>query len=63
MLARGGEGTYKCQCEKQYDLIGLEYGYKIYSYCQIAFLKKIHDVLHLSMFREENYRKLKRAVY
>lgn len=55
VLVIPGEGTYKCQCEKQCDLICLEYGYKVYSYCQIAFLKKIHYVLHLSMFREENY--------
>lgn len=54
VLAIPGEGTYKCHCEKQCDLICLEYGYKVYSYCQVAFLKKIHYVLHLSMFREEN---------
>lgn len=56
MLARGGGEKVLANANvRNNDLICLEYGYKVYSYCQIAVLKKIHYVLHLSMFREENY--------
>lgn len=37
------------------DLTCLEVECTVYSYCQIAFLRKFHNVLHLSMFRGENY--------